>query len=228
MKKENLALIYQKYRLIIFPAAVVLSCLILIIFVMIPQIGKLLKNSQTEADFKVQADFLETKVEALESLDEEELARKVKYVVASFPPEKDFAILITLLQKIAQESGFTIASLSFGGGKSSQEQGYGITVEMAGPKSLFAGFLNSIETSPRLMRINHIEISSGRSADVIDASLAIEALFAPVPGNLGSVNSPLPQVSQGEEELLDRLARSQVMSLTVVELSSTGKSNPFE
>lgn len=228
MKKESLALIYQKYRLVIFPAVVSLSCFVLIVFIMIPQVVSFLKNSQVEADFKTKSEFLDTKVEALESLNESELLRKVKYVVESFPQEKDFVTLIALLQKITSENGFSIASLLFGGGGVFKEQGYGISMEVVGPKSIFTRLLHSIETSPRLMRIDHIEISSGRSADVISANLAIVALFAPVPGNLGSVNSPLPQVSQGEEELLDRLARSQVTSLTVVELSSTGKSNPFE
>lgn len=228
MKKESLALIYQKYRLVIFPAVVSLSCFILIVFIMIPQVVSFLKNSQVEADFKTKSEFLDTKVEALESLDEGELLRKVKYVVESFPQEKDFITLIALLQKITSENGFSIASLSFGGGGVFKEQGYGISMEVVGPKSIFTRLLNSIETSPRLMRIDHIEISSGRSADVISANLVIVALFAPVPGNLGSIDSPLPKVSEGEEELIARLARNQIMSLTIVELSSVGKSNPFE
>lgn len=228
MKKENLALIYQKYRLVIFPVVISLSCFILIVFVMIPQLSKFLKNSRVETDFKAKSEFLDTKVEALESLDEVELQRKVKYVVASFPQEKDFVTLISLLQKITSENGFNMISLSFGGSGSSKDPGYGILIEVVGPKNIFARLLNNIETSPRLMRIDRIEISSNRSGDAISANLAIAALFAPLPGNLGSIDSPLPSISKGEEELMAKLAGSQEVPLTTVDLSSTGKSNPFE
>lgn len=227
MKKGNLVLIYQKYRMIIFPVVIVLSCLILIVFVMIPQLGKLLKNSKTETDFKTKSESLNTKAEALENLDEKDLQKKLKDVVTSFPQEKDFITLITLLQKITTESGFNMTSLSFGGG-SSKDTGYGITIEVTGPKSILARLLNSIETSLRLMRVERIEISSGKAGDVISANLAISALFSPLPGNLGSIDSPLPEISSGEEELLARLSRVQEMPLTTVDLSATGKSNPFE
>lgn len=228
MTKEKLVFIYQRYKLIIFPVVIALSCLILIVFVMIPQLSKFFKNSQIETDFKAKSDFLDTKVEALESLDEKDLQKKVKDVVASFPQEKDFITLITLLQKITSENGFSMTSLSFGGGGVSKEQGYGITVEVVGPKGIFARLLNNIETSPRLMRVDRIEISSGKAGDAISANLAIAALFAPLPGNLGSVDSPLPPISKGEEELMAKLAGGQEITLTTVDLSSTGKSNPFE
>lgn len=228
MKKENLVFIYHKYRLIIFPTVIVLSCFILIVFVMVPQIASFLKNSKTEADFKTKSEFLDTKVEALESLDEKDLQKKLKDVVASFPQEKDFVILISLLQKITSENGFNMTSLSFGGSGSSKDSGYGILIEVVGPKNIFARLLNSIEVSPRLMRIDRIEVSSGKSGDVISANLAISALFAPIPGNLGSIDSPLPEISTGEEELMAKLARDQEIPLTTVEFSAIGKSNPFE
>lgn len=228
MTKEKLVLIYQKYRMIIFPVVVALSCLILIIFVMIPQLSKFLKNSKEEANFKAKSDFLDTKVEALESLDEKDLQKKLKGVVISYPQEKDFVTLISLLQKITSENGFSMTSLSFGGGGTAKDSSYGILIEVTGPKSIFARLLSSIEASPRLMRIDRIEISSGKVGDVISANLAIAALFAPLPGNLGSIDSPLPQISTGEEELMAKLAGSQEIPLTTVDLSSTGKSNPFE
>ena len=228
MKKENFVLIYQKYRMIIFPVVIALSCLILIVFVMIPQLSKFFKNSKEEANFKAKSDFLDTKVEALESLDEKDLQKKLKDVVTAYPQEKDFITLITLLQKITSGNGFNITSLSFGGDGVSKDSSYGILIEAVGPKSVLARLLNSIETSSRLMRVERIEISSSQSGDMITANLAISALFAPIPGNLGSVDSPLPPISKGEEELIARLAGGQEVPLTAVELSPTGKSNPFE
>ncbi len=229
MNKESLGKFYKKYRLFIFPAAVVVSCLILLTFVLIPQIGVFLKNSRLEQDFRTRSEFLNTKVEALEGLDEDSLRRQVSYVLSSLPGEKDFAGTIILLQNIANENGFVITALSLGAGsgnKSSTGQSFGARLEAVGAKNLLGRFLSSIESSPRLMRVTNIEVSSGRGGDIVDANLAIEAMFTPIPANLGSIDSPLPQISSGEEELISKLARTEVS--TAVPLTVTGKADPFE
>lgn len=230
MDKENWIKFYHQYRLYIFPAVVAFSCLILIALVMIPQVSKIVENSHVEADFKAKSDFLSTKVEALESYDEVDLSRKVSYVLSSFPAEKDFANVITQLQKLTSDNGFSIVSLSVGAGSggASTEQSYGIKMETIGPKSLLAGFLNSVEGSPRLMRINHIDITSVKVSDVVSAALGIEVFFSPIPSNLGTIDSPLPEVSTGEEQLISRLARTQVLPSSSVSLTPKGKIDPFE
>ncbi|MBI2334599.1 hypothetical protein HYU96_02245 [Candidatus Daviesbacteria bacterium] len=226
---KDLIKFYKKYRLFIYPAVVAVSSLILIIFVMIPQIGTFFKSARQESDFRVRSEFLDTKVSALESLDEAGLSRQVSDVLASLPGEKDFAGAIYLLAGLAKENGFTIGTLTLGAGsgtKSSAGESFGARMEALGPKSLLGRFLSAIESSPRLMRVTGIEISSARGGDTIEVSLAIEALFAPIPVNLGSVDSPIPQLSPAEEELIARLSGSDLPE--PLPLSPTGKSDLFE
>lgn len=236
LKRENWNKFYTRYRLYIFPAGVILSCLILIVFVMIPQIGKIIEGRQREEEFKVKSQFLATKAEALAGYSEVDLQQKVGFLLASLPAEKDFVSVIGLLQRLTSENGFSIVSLSLGaasGAPSSKEQSYGVKMDTIGSKALLNRLLNSIEGSPRLIRINDMEISAGKAGDFVTASLTIEVLFSPMPKELGAVDSPLPEISESEQALIQRLARTQTVPTTAglptsVSLTPKGKANPFE
>lgn len=230
MNKESFAKFYQKYKLLIFPLVVALSCLILIIFVLIPQIGVFLKNSRSQQEFSARSQFLDAKVAALENLNEPELLNRVSYVLASLPREKDFASTIALLQKITAESGYVIASLTFGTGegKGAGGQSFGVRMEVVGPKTLLGSLLSSIEVSSRLMKISSMEISSGKEVDIVTVNLALEALFAPMPATLGSIDTPLPEISAGEEELLSKLSSTAASQPQPLSATQIGKTDPFE
>lgn len=225
MNKETVSKFYQKYKLLIFPSVVALSCLILISFVLIPQIGTFLKNSRSQQEFSVRSEFLDTKVAALENLNEPELLNKVGYVLTSLPREKDFAETIAILQKITRDHGFVIASLTFGAGGG---QSFGVRMETVGPKTLLGSLLSSIEGSSRLMKISSMEISSGKGADVVSVNLALEALFAPMSATLGSIDTPLPEISAGEEALLSKLSSTAQLQPQPLSSTQIGKPNPFE
>lgn len=228
MNKE-LGKFYQKYRLYIFPAAVAVSCLILIIFIIYPQVAKLIQGSRLEQDFSTRSKFLEAKASALENYDEADLQRKVGLVLASFPAEKDFINVMSLLQRLNSQSGFSILSLSLTSVQSSsKDQSYGVKVEIVGPKTLFLSLLNGIESSPRIMRISTIDVTSGMIADVVSATLTVEVFFAQVSDSFGTLDSPLPEISDKDEQLISRLATTQPIITTPISSSAKGRADPFE
>lgn len=229
MSKDNTIKFYGQYRLYIFPAVVAISCLILIIFIIFPQVIKLIANSKVESEFKTRSKFLEAKAEALQNYDEADLSRKVGNIFSSIPAEKDFANVLGLLQGLTTQSGFNIISLSFGQiGGSSVKQSYGVKVELLGPKTSLGAFIDNIESSTRLMRISSMDITSGK-ADFVNVALGIEALFSTVPAKLGTVDSPLPEISDKDEQLLTKLARTTTrVAPTPYQLSPKGKVDPFE
>lgn len=232
MKKEALSRFYSTYRLFIFPAVIILSCLILIAFIIFPQASKLISNSKLEADLKSRHKILEAKAEVLESIDEQDLSSKVNTALSAYPSERDFASVVGLLQNLTQLSGFTISSLSLSqstGSKYGNSQSYSVKLEVLGPESLFPNFISSIESSPRIMRLSSMDISSTRSTGILNLVLAIEVLYASLPATFGTVDSPLPKLTSKDEELIVKLAGiSAISSPETVTLSPRGKSNPFE
>lgn len=232
MKKEALSKFYLNYRLYIFPFIIILSCLILIVFIIFPQTGKLISNVGLEKELKNKHNILEAKAEILENLDQSDLSLKVDRVLSAYPSERDFASVVGLLQQLSNQSGFNIETLTLGqstAGKYGDSQSYAVRLEILGPKNLFSNLITSIESSPRIMRVTTMDITSSRDLDVINVSLAVEVLYASLPSSFGTVDSPLPQLSQKDEELMVTLTRvPQPAPATATTTTPRGKANPFE
>lgn len=232
MKKEILQKFYSQYRLYIFPIVVAISSLILIGFVIYPQISALINSSRKETDVRNKLKVMEAKAQVLENYDEADLARKVDFTLAAYPQEKDFTTTVALLQKLTSESGFNIITLGLGGSRSETlaQQSYNVKLEILGLKTLLTNLVGNIETSSRIMRVSTIEITSTREANVISAVLGIEVLFSSLSASFGSLDSPLPTLSQKEEELITKLAATIALQAPsyAVPLGPRGKANPFE
>lgn len=230
MNKEAIFGFYNKYKLYIFPAVVSASSLFLIIFAIYPQTSKLIANQKIQGELQARSDFLEVKANTLENFDVPDLTRKVEYALYSFPKDKDFGNVIGLLQLIGAQSNFLVNGINLEGGSSKAvgAQSYNVRMEVNGAKNLLPLFLSNIESSVRLMKVNSIDVS-GKNDQSIDVVLGIEILYSPLPQTFGSIDSPLPQLSEKDEELLTTLG-SSVASVSLGEelTSSRGKANPFE
>ncbi|MDO8576939.1 MAG: type 4a pilus biogenesis protein PilO [Candidatus Daviesbacteria bacterium] len=232
MKKDDLLKIYLKYKTYVFSVAVVLSSLFLILFVIYPQTIKLINNQTALGELVNKSKFLETKVSALERYDEVDLSRKVGFALATLPTERDFGNVLGLLQQLTGESGFNINSISFSNttGKSGNSSSFQVKLEIQGSKVMLPVLLNNLENSPRLVRINSIDVASNQTTQALDVALAIEVLYSPLPKNFGSSDSPLPELSKKDEELIVKLAKlNEIVSSSVsAQLAPRGRSNPFE
>lgn len=231
MNKQGLSKFYSNYQLYIFPIIIIISCLILIIFIIFPQTAKLISNSRLEKEIKNKSQALEAKASVLESYDEKDLSNKVDISLYSYPAERDFASVLGLLQQLTIQSGFNILTLSLGGGignKYGNSESYSVKAEVLGPKTTFTNLINSIENSNRIMRISSIDITTSKDNGVIDTVLGIEVLYSSLPSSFGTVDSPLPQLSEKDEELITKLARVPQAIQTPSSLVPRGKANPFE
>lgn len=235
MKKEEILKFYLNYRLYIFPGIVTLSSLILIVFVIFPQTSKLLSNQSAKQEILNKSKFLEAKAETLESYDERDLNIKVNYAITSYPTEKDFANVVGVLQNLTAQTGFSISSLNLGSSSNSKVgQSYSIRLDAVGPLSLLPILLNKIESSPRLMRISSVETISARDPNSVTVDLGIDVLYSAPPSEFGSVDSPLPELSKQDENILAQLASTNTQIPTSQleqapsQLGPRGKANPFQ
>lgn len=234
MKKEDLLKFYLNFRNFIFPAVVALSSLILIVFVIFPQTIKLVQNRKVQGELIAKSKFLEAKAVTLEGLDEGNLQQKLGYVLTAYPLEADFANVLGILQEVAGKNGFSVITLSVNPGSSSsgEQQKYGVNLETVGLESLLPRFITSIESSVRIMKVVSIEISP--AGDRVNVTLEIEALYAQAPLSFGVPTSPLPELSQTDEELILQLAASAISPPSGISQPSQapsqprGKPNPFE
>ncbi|MCR4305959.1 MAG: type 4a pilus biogenesis protein PilO [Candidatus Daviesbacteria bacterium] len=232
MKKEDLVKFYSKYSLYIFPAVVALSSIFIILFVIYPQVIKLIDNQNSIEDLLNKSEFLENKVSALENYDNADLSRRLEVALAALPGEKDLGSVLGLLQKMTIESDFSINSISFGNaaGKSGNSNSFEVELEIKGSRARLPNLFSNLENSSRLVRIKSIDISSNQASQDLDVALAIEVLYSPLPKDFGGPDSPVPQLSQKDEELIARIMEEAIgiSGSSVLPSSSRGRSNPFE
>jgi len=232
MKKEVIAEVYLTYRLYIFPIVVAVASLGLIVLIIIPQISSLISNQKVGDQLSHRFKTLEVKAKDLETYDSLDLSQKVSYALSAFPAEKDFINVIGLIQNLVSQSGFTVINLALGSqsSKALNTDSYTIKLEVSGSKILAANLFSSIESSTRIMKIDNIEISNAQNSQATDILININVLYSPSPASFGSIDSPLPKLSQKDEDLLAKLAGVSPFSPpdANVQLPSRGKANPFE
>lgn len=233
MKKETLINFYTKYKLFIFPLVVTLSSLILIFLVIVPQTLKLIANQKVGNNLLNSSRSLEVKAQTLDGLDGTDLSKKVEYALSVFPPEKNFADIVGIIQNISSSVGFSISSLTIGEGKGTKggTQSFNVSVSLNGAKQLIPFLLSAIETAPRLMQIESFDIST--SGEGVQINLSLSVLYDPLPKAFGSTDSPLPQLSSEDEQILTKLATTSQNVSGGTAISSgpsgpRGKQNPFE
>ncbi|MEK7617282.1 MAG: type 4a pilus biogenesis protein PilO [Patescibacteria group bacterium] len=225
--------IYSNFRIFIFPAVVAISSLILIVFVISPQTIKLFQNQKVQGELQEKSKFLEAKAVVLEGLDEDNLKQKLGYALTAYPQEQDFANALGIIQEIAGKNGFNVTEFAvrLGSERSESSQKYGIKLEASGAKVFFPRFISAIESSARMMEVGNLEISPAREGDIVNVSVEISVLYAPSPSSFGGPESPLPELSKADEELLTELVASGI-SRPAQQLPSQpqprGKANPFE
>lgn len=231
--KKDLSKFYEKFKLYIFPAAIGLASLTLIVLVIYPQTIKLVINQKKSGEISQKAKFLEDKAEQLEKYNPDDLKIKVDYSLTSFPVDKDYISVIKILQNIIVQSGFNIVSLSLESSRTKDSGNfstYGLKLDTLGTSSQLPALLSYIESSYRLMRVITLEASSERESQIA-ASISIEVLFSAPPAGFGNIDSPLPQLSEEEEKILSKLAtvgRAISQEQSASQLAPRGKPNPFE
>lgn len=233
MKKEELLKFYEKFKLFIFPAVVLLMSLLLIMLVIYPQVMKFLENQKQVAQLKEKSEILESKAKELESYDPKDLSLKVNSALSSYPTDKDYVNSLRILQTIVAQSQFVVASMTLSGGSEdtgAKAQSYNMKLDVIGPMANLPKLLSNIENSYRLMRVVSLDTSAGKDL-LTNASLTVNILYADAPKGYGSADSPLPKFTEKEQEILSRLAAIGDIVIPQeqgVQLGPRGKTNPFQ
>lgn len=229
MKKEIIKL-YSEYKLYAFPIVVALSSLFLIVFAIYPQTVKLIDGQSLASELVNKSKFLEMKVQALEGYNEDELSRKVGFVLYALPSEKDYGNVLTMLQQLITQLGFSITSIAVGNatGKVGNSESFEVKLDLKGSRILLQILLDNLENSPRLVRIKNIDVSSKQNQRDIDISLVLQVLYSKLPQDFGMIDSPLPELNQKDESLISVLEKISTTASASSIQSPRGKSNPFE
>jgi Tfp pilus assembly protein PilO len=235
MKIEDIVGIYQRYKIVIFPVLVGVLSVVIGYTIIYHQISLYISGNDEISRLKDRITRLTTKAQTLSSLDTSNLQTELDTSLTALPADKDLANLIGLIQSQAAVNNVILVTASVGqtgGDPKAKFNPFILTLEVGGSTVNFRNFVNSLEKTPRVMRVATLNVSPSIASSAASATTAVELYYAPTPSEVGAIDAPVPTISQSEQDILDNLSSESTVVPTVggapVDSVPQGKANPFQ
>lgn len=235
LPKLNLSILQGRYFLLPakYKALGMLTVTITLVVALSLTIGKAafdqVMNLRNEiATLSQENQVLQSKSQVLSSVDQNELSRQAQSSLLAVPSDTPSLPTLLSLRTIAVRSGVVISDFKVSEKKEKgQDKGIEIQISVGGSLPGVLGFLDEIKNYPPVMRVVNANISYTPTGSL--ARITIDSLYAPVPADLGKVQSPLEALKATDLEIVKEFEEfNQFTGTTVVPAASVGKTNPFE
>ena len=213
------------YKTLIYPLVVGVASLILIIFVIVPQLQGFITGQDDLKLKQARLNTLEVKAKELESFNQEAYTEKLLNAFYYLPVDRDYNNIIGIFRELTASVGMSLTSLHPGAGQVSGS--YLVKADIVGQVSSLGAMLEAIEKSPRVMKLESVETSTSTSG-LLNATLTVSVYYASPPQSLGAVDAPLPKLTEGDQVVLSSLTPPSAQSGSTTIVLPSGKSNPFE
>lgn len=232
--KEKIADFYTQYKVFIYPAVVTVCGLILIFFVIFPQLMGFLDSKTAYESIISKEQALEVKAKELSSLNETEIKNDMNVVLEVLPVGRDYPKVIGMVQRLSAKYLFNLVSLQFsdsslGGVNKQATPTYMVKMDITGPRESLKLLITELEGTVPITRVEAIEVASTSEDSGVNASITFNVYYSDILKSLGSVEAPLVQISSDEKALVNKYSSLvQTGGFSSDATSPRGKSNPFE
>src|SRR3990167_316697 len=225
--KAESSLDIAKYTSLAIPAVSILVCLAIFMLVVWPKFSQALQIKKSNAEFIQKADSLKQKAAILASLDKTELEKQVVAAEQLLPRDKNVFLLVSQIERAAASSGVLLnrvestpgsleavsgeppanAPAPSAGAATEIAPSVKVNVSLTSGYSSLLQFLNNVSTIPRTVSISDLSVSSATSegSAQLKVSMSIFAYFKPMPTDLGSIETPVTELTQSEKDKLEKI-----------------------
>jgi|SRR3989344_4766074 len=224
--------IIVKYKIIILPIISIAISLFLLIFIVFEQVSSSIKRQEEITDTKTKVSDLTQKNNDLEKIDDTSFKDYLTTSLIAIPEEKDIAGAIGQLLFILRSHNLNLDNIGFS--NASPENGlesFQISLEIQGDMSDMKALINDFKSTPRIIKLNSIELTSTRNSQTAHADIMLTAYFSKLPVNIGSVDEVLKQPTAEELKLIATIKENIQkipLSNTQDATGSKGKADPFQ
>lgn len=232
------------------PIVAILVALVVAFFVVWPKFSDALSLRASNQDLALRVGALERKVNVLSSLDRFELESQLALSEQILPSDKGTFGFVRQIESAAASSGIfldqvdlvpgtldAVDSAPVAGTVEASKQTIAPTLQVrVSTTSNYASlltFLNTLFSISRVVGISELIVASevnAEGASALKASFLIDAFWKPLPGQLGSIESPVTTLTAAEIEILDRVKTLEVSGgapASVVPTVPTGRADLF-
>lgn len=221
-----------KYKQFFAPIISLIIGIILIAFIIVPQV---LNSLKTQNDISASAgkfESLDQKIDTLRGVDETTYQANVTLTQVAYPYDKEIPSLISQLLFLLNSSNLSVKNIGVATSTISENgaSGYNVNVEAEGTVLDIKSFVNRVKDAPRIVKIVGLEYSEA-TAGIAQVSFNLVTYYQPAVTQLGSVEDVIEPLSEVELELLKTLQANSSKIPVVNSANVTGprgKADPFE
>ncbi len=212
------------------PIVAILVALLVAFFVVWPKFSEALSLRATNSELVVRVDALSGKANVLSSLDRAELESQLALSEQILPSDKGTFGFVRQVESAAASSGIFldqvdlvpgsldgVDSAPVAGTTEAAEKSIAPTLQVrvstTSDYSSLLTFINTLFSVSRVVGINELIVASdvdSEGVSALKASFLIDAFWKPLPGQLGSIESPVKTLSASEIAILDRVKTLEV------------------
>lgn len=208
--------LYYRYNMFLAPVSVILVCIALFLFVVIPQIQGWFALRDTLVVNAQDLQIMHQNLSTITNLDTAQLDEGLSVATRALPAEKDFAGIVTSLQKAAAAAGTSLGDYSFSVGNlsgttnASAQLPIQLNITLHGNITTAQYFVAAIQRQLPLADVLSLEVNNGSSITV-----TVVFYYAALPKITFQDNRLLPVLSKSAQDLLRSLS---VNSLSILVL----------
>ncbi len=221
----------SKYYLPTVYSTIIVACILLIMFVIYPEIQNFLNIDAQVTQLKTQISTLQNNINNISGLNDSDLQTNFNLVNNAVPVDKDFSGAIQDISSVAIQSNvilndFTVkvgdyASKSNTPGSSST-QDFTLDIDIDGSPSGIVNFLTKIKNSLPLMSVESISISQAQ------ATIALQVYYVPYQQHTVDLTTYNLSLNPTDQSTLNQLASWNTSNLSpLVNTTTTGNLPTF-
>lgn len=199
-------ILYYQNKGYLISAVVIFTCILLILFLIVPQIQNVLSIKAQEEEYRQKIAVLKDNIAFLNNLNETELTSQTKLVAKALPPEKDFVSILYVLSTVAESSGVALGDFAFEVGDLSPSASQGgsypsveVSISLRGD---VAGVKRFLTTLAKRLPLSEVVTISGNSSNV---TMLIDFYYRSFPSLAFQDDVRIPVQSKADKELLKTL-----------------------
>lgn len=224
--------LYIKYGVFLFPIVVLLTGILIILLITIPQTLKLIENNTTIDQIKQKKTAYQEKITTLNKIDATLYKSDLNDVLYILPNEKDIPSAINSVLDLLASSGLTLTNFSLGASLPPQNgvESFGVSIEVTGTLEQLKNLISLSEKSSRLVKIVALKINNSNTSTQTTVDLQI--FYAPLDLTVSlDPDQPISLLTDEEKQTLSNIKQNIAtiapMTEETITNTPTGKEDPF-
>lgn len=227
---QAVSTVYRHYKANILPIGVILTCIGILLFIVVPQFNNYLKSKEELKVETQKLELLKNNYNFLLTLDDSQTSTDFKTLSKVLPPNKDFVGIMSAITLAASKTGVSVEDFKFSLGDLDKDVNASVHPSIRIDINIGGDVKNSISFIKELYKtVPASEVSSIKAAGSI-STLAISFYYKPFPPKNISSESPIIPLSAKNKSFIESLSSWNSSDIGAflpdVSASQSGGTNP--